>query len=469
MTRKRMDSRTPDFQASSLPVAVVGAGPVGLVAAAHLLDRGETPLILEAGDAVGASIREWGHVRLFSPWKHLTEPVSRRMLEAHGWTHPPGESLPTGWELVRDFLEPLANLPSLAPHLRLGQRVVGITRQGFDKVKTFGRQDAPFELVVRTREGGIQRHRARAVLDASGTWTTPNPVGAGGLPAEGEEEFRDRLRYGIPDIRGAERARYAGRRTLVVGSGHSAFHSVLELARLGEEAPGSGVTWAVRGAKPGQMFGGEDRDALPARGKLGARLRALVDAERVRFVTGFRVARIEGSGRGLRVVGVCDRRLGPVDQVIVNTGFRPDLELLRELRVDLDPWLEAPGMLAPLIDPNLHSCGSVPPHGYDTLKHPEPDAFVVGMKSYGRAPTFLLLTGYEQVRSVVRGLTGDLAGARRVELVLPETGVCSSDVLAGGSASGEPRDEAPGGGPASVPTAIPATGPLARTGSACCG
>ncbi|TVR53651.1 MAG: flavoprotein [Gemmatimonadales bacterium] len=464
-----MTRSTKDSHRSPLPVAVVGAGPVGLVAAAHLLDRGETPLIFEAGEAVGASIREWGHIRLFSPWKHLTEPVSRRLLETHGWTPPPGDHLPTGWELVRDYLEPLASLPSLAPHLHLGQRVVGITRRGFDKVKSPGRQDAPFELVVRTREGGIQRHLARAVLDASGSWTTPNPVGAGGLPAEGEEAFRDHLRYGVPDIQGEERARYAERRTLVVGSGHSAFHSVLELARLGEGAPGSEVTWAVRGAEPGRMFGGGGRDALPARGKLGERLRALVTEGSVRLVTGFRVARIEGSGDRLHVVGECGTRLDPVDQIIVNTGFRPDLRILRELRIDLDPWLEAPAKLAPLIDPNLHSCGSVPPHGYDTLGHPEQDVFVVGMKSYGRAPTFLLLTGYEQVRSVVRGLTSDLEGARRLELVLPETGVCSSDVLAGTWAPDGVRDGTSDGAPAAVPAAIPANAPRPPTGSACCG
>lgn len=448
-----MIRKTRDFQTPALPVAVVGAGPVGLVAAAHLLARGETPLIFEAGEAVGTNIREWGHVRLFSPWKYLTEPVSRRLLEAHGWTPPPDDYLPTGRELVQDFLEPLANLPSLAPQLRLRQRVVGITRHGVDKMKTSGRGDAPFELLVRTPEGAIQRQLAWAVLDSSGTWTTPNPVGAGGLPAEGEEEFRNLFRYGVPDIRGAERDRYAGRRTLVVGSGHSAFHSVRELARLGEEAPGSEVTWAVRGAESEMLFGAAGRDTLPARERLGAKLRTLVATGRVRFITDFRVARIEGSGDALHVVGGSGSRLGPVDQIIVNTGFRPDIGLLRELRVDLDPWLEAPAELAPLIDPNLHSCASVPPHGYDILKHPEQDFFVLGMKSYGRAPTFLLLTGYEQVRSVVRGLTGDLAGARQVKLVLPGAGVCSSD---GPAEPSEPADS-------------PASARLLRTGSACCG
>jgi hypothetical protein len=119
------------------------------------------------------------------------------------------------------------------------------------------------------------------------------------------------------------------------------------------------------------------------------------------------------------------REVGPVDEIVAVTGFRPDLAMLGELRLDLDPAVESPRALAPLIDPNLHSCGTVPPHGADELRHPEPGLFVVGMKSYGRAPTFLMLTGYEQVRSVVAELTGDLAEARRVELTLPATGVCS--------------------------------------------
>jgi hypothetical protein len=125
-------------------------------------------------------------------------------------------------------------------------------------------------------------------------------------------------------------------------------------------------------------------------------------------------------------VGEDGATIGPVDEIVCATGFRPDLTLTRELRLDLDTAVEAPSALAPLIDPNVHSCGSVPPHGAEELKHPEPDFYTVGMKSYGRAPTFLLLTGYEQVRSVVAAIAGDWESARKVELVLPETGVCST-------------------------------------------
>ncbi len=125
-----------------------------------------------------------------------------------------------------------------------------------------------------------------------------------------------------------------------------------------------------------------------------------------------------------------DRSLAPVDEIIAATGFRPDWSILSEVRLDLDPAVESPRALAPLIDPNVHSCGTVPPHGAEELKHPDANLFVVGMKSYGRAPTFLLLTGYEQARSVVSAIAGDWEAARRVELVLPETGVCSTGRLA---------------------------------------
>ena len=112
--------------------------------------------------------------------------------------------------------------------------------------------------------------------------------------------------------------------------------------------------------------------------------------------------------------------LGPVDRIIVCTGQRPDLSLTRELRLDLDPWLESARALGPMIDPNLHSCGSVLPHGYKQLAHPEPGYFAVGIKSYGRAPTFLMATGYEQVRSVAAHLAGDEAAANDVRLVLSD-------------------------------------------------
>ena len=406
-------------------IAVIGAGPVGLAAAAHLVTRGATPVILEAGASVGAQVLAWGHVQVFSPWRYNVDAVAGAMLRAAGWKEPDPEALPTGAEIVGEYLGPLAALPSIAPHLRLGTRVLAVARSGFDKMKTTGREAAPFELRVESASGE-ETIVADAVIDASGTYGTPNPLGATGLPAIGEARCRHRIVYGIPDALGVHRRRYAGRRTLVIGSGHSAFNTLLDLAELAATSPATTLTWAVRRTEVGAMYGGGAADALPARGSLGARLRELVESGRVRLVTGFRTTEVRDAAAGVSVVDAAGTVLGPFDEIVAATGFRPDLAPLAELRLDLDPIVESPRALAPLIDPNVHSCGTVPPHGAAELRHPEPGFYVVGMKSYGRAPTFLMLTGYEQVRSVVAELTGDHQAAQRVELTLPATAVCSS-------------------------------------------
>jgi thioredoxin reductase len=443
----------------TLPVAVIGAGPVGLAAAAHLVLKGETPLILEAGPAVGASIRKWGHVRIFSPWKHNVDSASAALLAAAGWKRPPDAECPTGHELVEQYLAPLAALPAIRPHLRLGTRVSAVSRQGVDRAKTTGREDRPF--VLRVESGGVESDvLARAVIDASGTYQTPNPLGANGLPAIGEAAHAGRIFYGIPDVLGTDRARYANRRVLVVGSGHSAFNVLLDLASLIESAPGTIVHWAIRRAAMGDLFGGGTRDQLEERGRLGQRMRALVAASALHVHAGFRTSRLATTDAGLVVHGE-DEVLPAVDEIIATTGFRPDLHMLREMRLDLDAIVESPAALAPLIDPNLHSCGTVPPHGAEQLRQPEKDFYVVGMKSYGRAPTFLMLTGYEQVRSVVCALTGDERGAREVRLVLPETGVCST-----GSVE-RAADSCCGGSNEAVPVALSLT-PGHRRPAGCC-
>lgn len=410
---------------SALPVVIIGAGPIGLAAAAHLVDEGQRPLVLEAGVQVGTSIRAWGHVRLFSPWRYLIDTAARTLLERHDWIAPDLEGYPTGQELVDRYLEPLAATPNLAASIRFDQRVVSVTRQGMDKMKTPGREAVPFMLTVRSAAGQEERILARAVIDASGTWQTPNPLGASGVPAQGEAALAERIFYGIPDVLATHRARYAGRRVLVVGSGHSAFNVLLDLAHLAQEEPNTQLIWAIRRATLGQLFGGGDEDALPARGALGLRMQQLVDTGRLRLVTGFQTASLTRTEEGIIVRSEL-KALPPVDQIIGTAGFRPDLTLLGELRLHLDPAVECPAALAPLIDPNIHSCGTVPPHGAVELTHPEEDFYIVGMKSYGRAPTFLLLTGYEQVRSVTAALVGDWEAAQHVQLVLPKTGVCSS-------------------------------------------
>jgi len=415
------------IQIDRFPVAVIGAGPVGLAAAAHLIESGETPIVFEAGSSVGASILQWEHVRLFSPWRYLIDRDAHRLLAEHGWQTPDLQAYPTGGELVEQYLLPLAHVQEIQASLHLNSRVLALSRQGVDKVKTPGREQAPFVVRIQTQEGEEYDVQARAVIDASGTYQTPNPLGAHGLPALGERQAASHIFYGIPDVLGRHRERYARRRVLVVGSGHSAFNVLLDLYRLREQDPSTRLVWALRRKELGQMFGGGESDALPARGQLGMYLHTLLEEGQIQMVTGVQIEALRQGEQGITIVGE-EERLGPVDEIIATTGFRPDLSLLQELRVSLDPSIESPVALAPLIDPNVHSCGTVPPHGVDELSHPERDFYIVGMKSYGRAPTFLMLTGYEQVRSVVSALTGDWESARRVELELPETGVCSSGI-----------------------------------------
>ena len=420
---------------TSLPIAVIGAGPVGLAAAAHLLERGKTPIVFEAGAAIGANMRQWGHVRMFSPWEFTVDSATVRLLAAHGWQMPPADELPTGQDLVERYLVPFSALPEVRAHLHLNARVVAVSRSQIDKMKDAGRDDAPFILHVVYADGSESLVEASAVIDASGTWHQPNPLGSGGLPAVGEKGQAQHIFYGIPAVHGIHQQRYANKRVMVVGSGHSAINALLDLAKLKQEHVQTTIYWAMRGKSLKQVFGGGEADALPARGQLGGRIQQHVDAGTIQIVSPFRIREIAAASDGVAVIGETPSGLQTVqvDEVIAATGARPDLAMLRELRLDLDPALESTRQLGPMIDPNVHSCGTVRPHGEAELRHPEKNFYIVGMKSYGRAPTFLLATGYEQVRSVVAALAGDWEASRDVQLNLPETGVCSTDLAGEGA------------------------------------
>lgn len=446
-----MPTITPD-----LPVVVIGAGPIGLAAAARLRDRNLPTIVLEAGDEPAANVRGWGHVRLFSTWEQLVDDAAAKLLAPTGWSSPSSCGYPTGAEWFADYLRPLAEV--LGDTVRTSHRVTAISRQGADVMSDGGRDERPFVLYLDTPTGP-QRLLASAVIDASGTVSTPNPLGADGLAVPGEAAHADRIVAGVPDLADAQvRAAHAGRHTVVVGAGHTAMNALVALAGLTDDAPDTRVTWVIRRASAASTYGGGTEDQLAARGALGMATRALVEEGRVEVATGFRTVEVAGRADGLVLRAEDGREVAGVDRIVTATGYRPDLSLTAELRVDLDPSVQAPRALAPLIDPNVHSCGSVPPHGEAELAHPEAGFYTVGMKSYGRAPTFLALTGYEQVRSVVAMLAGDEQAAREVQLVLPETGVCGGtgldDVVAADLPSGL--------------TALPGGLPLAAAGEGGC-
>lgn len=438
------------------PVVVIGAGPQGLAAAAHLLERGLEPLVLESGEGPAAAVAEWGHVRLFSPWPELTDAASRRLLEPTGWMMPE-KGYPTGAQWIDGYLAPLA--AALGERVRYGASVAGVGRKGRDLSVDAGRAGQPFVVHVRRPDGSEERIEAGAVIDASGTWGTPSPAGADGLPALGELVAVDTglLEYRMPSIEDAKDQ--AGQHVLVIGSGHSAATTIGTLTRVAKREPGTRITWVLRRGTVGNTFGGGSADELPERGALGQRAKQAVEDGLVDLVTGFRTEQILIEDGQVVLVAEDGRRLDPATKVFVSTGFRPDLSFLSEVRLDLDVRLQAPVKVASEVDPSLHSCGSIRATGAADLAHPEPGFYIVGAKSYGRAPTFLALTGFEQVRSVVAAIVGDQEAAERVDLILPDTGVC------GGSGEFDAPDETAGAGSccAPVPQLIQlGTAPVAR-------
>lgn len=429
-----------------LPVAIIGGGPVGLAAAAHLVARGESFILFEAAVRIAGNISQWKHVRLFSPWRFNIDKAARKLLEVQGWQAPNESDHPTGHDLIESYLNPLSELPAIRPHVYLDSRVVAVSRKGLSKVKTSGRENLPFALHV--EQGGKRAvYEAKAVIDASGTWSSPNPANSEGVWSADEIALKNRIAYGIPDVLGDARDKYAGKHVLVAGSGHSAIHALLDLEQLTRESPSTRISWVIRKPDAREAYGGQENDSLRERGALGTRLQKLVESGAVAIYAGYRIQRFENRDGSITVIGQKDGtawRIEGVEEIISNTGSRPDMDFLREVRTSLDPALESVDALGPLIDPNIHSCGTVRPHGEKELRQPEKDFYIVGSKSYGRAPTFLLATGYEQARSIVAALSGDWDSAAKVELELPETGVCGS----GNSEDGDPCC----GGPAPVGT-----------------
>lgn len=416
---------------SLLPVAIVGGGPVGLSAAAHLAVRNIPFMLFEAGESVAANVHSWEHVRVFSPWRYNIDKAARQLLEGSGWISPDDDGLPTGKQLNEQYFIPLANLPVIKSSIHFNSKVVSIGWKNMDKMKSWGREEWPFILQVHHKDKGARFYETRAVIDASGTWNSPNPTGSGGVFAVGEIENKDKILYGIPDVLGKLKDRYKNKSVAVVGGGHSAINTIIELDKLKDEYPDTTIHWILRKKNVRDVYGGQEKDALEARGALGIKIEQLVNNDRVSVYTPFQIQEVRQHNGQLALIGYQQdelQALPGIDEIISNAGSRPDFSFLREIRLSVDSSLESSAAIAELIDPNIHSCGTVRPHGEKELRHDDEGFYIVGSKSYGRAPTFLMATGYEQVRSVVAAIDGDMEAARKVELDLPETGVCSSDI-----------------------------------------
>ncbi|HEX4964863.1 MAG TPA: FAD-dependent oxidoreductase [Thermoanaerobaculia bacterium] len=386
-------------------IAILGAGPTGLEAALTAADGGFPFTVYEAAPTVAGNVRAWGHVRLFTPWEMNVSPRMRRHLAAAGAETPAGSECPTGHDLAERLFEPVAKLPEIAPHLRLGTRVLGIGREGLlkhEEISTAERGRRPFRLLLADETGREWTETANLVIDATGTWGNPNTLGDAGIPAPGERSFGGEIRRDIPDF-AQEAADWAGKTVLLAGAGHSAQTAVRELARLAQEAPGTEVIWLLRNPEP--SWGTHPGDPLPERAGLAAEAGKLAGGASPAVVVR-RGAVVEEVSKPNGRFHVVLRNGGrpetvAVDRILSLTGAVGDHGLYRQLQVHECYATCGPIKLsAALLGAGSSDCLTQTTHGADTLTNPEPGFFILGSKSYGRNNTFLMRVGWEQVGEV---------------------------------------------------------------------
>ncbi len=396
---------------------VIGAGPIGIETALAARAGGLDVIVVERG-RVAENVRSWGFVTLFSPWKLDTSSLgSRTLLEEGAWRQPPeAEASPTGIEFVERYLEPLARSRALEGVILERTRVVAVGREGLLKgeaISSDARAARPFRILVEDDSGRERVLRADSVIDASGTYGNSNHLGGAGVPAPGERALRGRVRYVIPDVLGSDRARYAGRTTLVVGHGHSAATALAGLSELARANPKTRVVWAIRTDRR-EPFASIERDPLAARAEL-ATLGNRIAVSEGGSITVHRSASVEALAEApdgsLRVsLDVGGRPVEErVDEVLALVGYRPDSEIYRELQIHECYASQAPIKLAAALlgaGGASADCLAQTSHGPETLRNPEPNFVILGAKSYGRGSSFLLKIGHEQVREALELLCG---------------------------------------------------------------
>lgn len=447
MNAREADAPRPPAGGNIGRVAVLGAGPIGLEAAAAAAGVGFEVTVLERGE-VGHNVADWGHTRCFTPFGMNIGPAGRELLEGDGHALPGDDDLLTGAAFRAAYLLPLADRLGDRVRLLTGTAVRAVTRTSLLKGEHIGggeRAADPFRLLVE-REGREEVLEADVVLDCTGTYGNPNWLGPGGAPALGERALRGRIVRTIPDLTGADRPFYAGRRTLLVGSGHSAATAALELAALAREDDASFV-WATRRPASRPLEPIAD-DPLPERASLTRRANRLAADPPAggEWRSGTSVVEIaaappaEGRFYDPRDGGESDAagddagdgrsaadpaepppfrvtlrsadalREEEFDRIIALVGYEPDDSIYRQLQIHECYASRGPMKLSAAL---LASAGDGPADcletgglGADVLRNPEPNYFLLGMKSYGKNSAFLLRTGYEQVRDVLGLLAG---------------------------------------------------------------
>lgn len=392
-----------------LRIAVLGAGPIGIEAALYGATLGHDVVVIDQG-AVGHAVAMWSHVTMFSPWRMNVTQLGLRTLAAADHAELPLDSCPTGAELVSKYLQPLSESPLLAGRLRLHTRVVAVGRPGLLKGDLIGqaaRAERRFRLLLED-SAGEHLDFADVILDCTGTYLCPNPIGDGGIAAPGERWLGGRLFRHQPDVLGRDRKRFARRRTLLVGDGLSAATAATAFAQLCVEEPGTQVCWSVRTKKspPYEVIEG---DPLALRAQLLQAANRVADQQRqgVSFFPGSVVDALAAEGHQLRVRLRAVDGGGPssasqealFDEVIGLTGYGPDRTIYEQLQIHECYASFGPMKLAATLVGASGDCLAQPLPGPETLKNPEPAFFILGAKSYARSSAFLLQIGHAQVRA----------------------------------------------------------------------
>lgn len=395
-------------------LVIIGAGPIGLESALEGLARGWEVQVFESGPEAGAAVHRWRHVPLFTPWSLMRGPRGQDLAASMHLELQADDAPLTGGDLLDKYLLPLAVSEKLADLIHTNCRVLNIARSQTRKTERIGDPDRlldPFLVHVLDGDQEEQLVEADAVLDCTGISTEHNALGPGGGTVPGERRLRAQGEEAgfiqrIPDLADDDRSRFAGKRVLLLGGGHSVANALLGFEQLVQSSPETRVVWAWRGAKI--PFQPDPADALPKRHELEQRVFAIAEnppawltvlpqrgVRAIEFDDGSATA--PWTGR-VRLQGVQQQTVLEVDLLLALIGNRPDLSLSRELQVHTCYATEGPmALAATLIASGTGDCMNQPATGPGVLATTEPGFFILGHKSYGRTPAFLLRDGYRQI------------------------------------------------------------------------
>ena len=390
-------------------IAILGAGPIGIETALYARTLGYPVTLYEKG-CVASNVRMWGHIRLFSPWSYNRSALGVRRLNEEGFAQAAqnADDCPTGAELIELYLAPLSQLPELRNSIQENCEILACGRVNVlkrDRGSEVDRGGQPFRLLVRDRDGRERYDFSDVVIDATGVFGEHNCLGDAGIPAPGETEFESEIEYDPPDVKAGARDRYAGRHTVVVGAGSSGATTAVALAELVVSDPGTRVSWVCRteNQRPLRMI---DNDPLLERRALseaGNRL-ATAPPAGFEFIGGHCVAGVDTRDGGFVLTlenGIGAQRECFCDRVIANVGYHPNEKIYRQLHVhECYSSLGPIALAASLVEQGTVDCLSIEAGSVDLLRTPEPNFFILGAKSFGTNPRFLLHLGHEHIKQL---------------------------------------------------------------------